>query len=89
MKKGFQDQFRNMHRIIRSNAETLKQLVQQSESLSCIIAKLGDDEEDAALRNQLEDLNKSITNAIDKLIEQTSNLFDAYTHLVDDVFGKN
>ena len=88
MKNKFQEQFETMRDVIKSNVESVQTLLKQSEQLSEIICSLNESPENEEARKKLLSVKESITGQLNKLVEDTLDLYEAYRALVDKVFGK-
>jgi ADP-dependent phosphofructokinase/glucokinase len=65
-------QLEDVRAAIQVNIESIKSLIEQANSLSELIAPI----EDADLRDKLAENVRGIHSTIDRLIENTDNLFD-------------
>ncbi len=88
MKQNFQDQFNTLRKIIQGNVSALNDLVKQSDNLSNIIRTINGNQGNDELKKQLEETKSNISDSIKRLIDQTDKLFEAYTKLTEEVFGK-
>lgn len=88
MKKNFQDQFESMRNIMKSNVNTIKNLLIQSDNLSTIICDLTSQGNNTDTITNLQKLRKDIEKSIESLVKQSENLFDTYQKLTEEVFGK-
>lgn len=88
MKQNLIAQYYAIRDTIRSNAESIKKLVEQADSLREIVEKLNgttDESIKANLQQQIDSLNHIIS----ELIEQTDKLFEEYNKFVKAVFSDN
>jgi len=86
MKKNFKEQFEKLKAIIETNIETIRSLIEQSEELSKVIQGLKP--EDVDLKKSLETIKLNVSDSIKTLAKETTNLFETYDKLIDEVFDK-
>lgn len=86
MKDNLQYQFDSLNKIILSNVQTIRDLITQSQSVSDLIEKIGPETGDDVLKENLKDSQKRIQESISKLVQQTEELFDVYSKLLDSCF---
>jgi len=88
MKKNFKDQFDNLKEILKSNIDTISALIKQSNQLSEVIATLENQKDCESIKRNLNVVRSEIAASIDKLIDQTRQLFETYDELIEEVFNK-
>lgn len=77
-------QYGAMRETIKSNVEIIRKLLTQAESLKKIIENLGDAAAKETLKKEVDNIEDSISDLIDK----TDQLFDKYEEFVKTVFTK-
>lgn len=82
MKNDLLIQYGAIRQTIKTNVQTIGQLIQQAENLKKIIESITDAPTKASLEQEV----KKLQDTIGTLINQTDELFDKYDQFVDTVF---
>ena len=73
---------------IQENVDAIKDLIQESGDIQKIIGELAQEGTRASIVQELEFSLSHINQSIEKLLEQTNMLFDAYKAMVTTAFTK-
>lgn len=79
MQNTIQEKFIGYQRIIKSNLNTIKELIEQSKKLAEIVDLVKDD----SSKKTIQEIKQSIEKSIDKLLDNTNKLFSEYKNLIE------
>jgi regulator of replication initiation timing len=84
MKEALMEQYNSIRKTIKSNVETIGQLVAQAEALKKIVSSIAE----PTVKLSIEKNIAEIETTIGSLIHQTDELFDQYQRFVEKVFSQ-
>lgn len=79
MQNTIQEKFIGYQRIIKSNLNTIKELIEQSKKLAEIVDLVKDD----SSKKTIQEIKQSIEKSIDELLDNTNKLFSEYKNLIE------
>ncbi len=85
--QAFIAQYESVRTVILANVATIRKLLDSASKLAELIERLSESA-DPGLKKQLEDQLKAMLDSMDKLVDQTMELFDAYNRFAEGAFRK-
>lgn len=82
MNDKFREQFIGLRRLINSNIDAIKNLIEQAKQLDDLATLFTNSQDDCKQKEQLEKATQAIYQSISVLIEKTNDLFEEYNKML-------